>query len=52
MSDTKIVTFNNLFKRGEKVPDPLNPGQTKNDERYRKWRYENFNFTIGISYPF
>jgi outer membrane protein insertion porin family len=22
-----------------------------NDE-YRKWRYENFNFTIGISYPF
>lgn len=23
----------------------------KNDE-YKKWRYENFNFTIGISYPF
>jgi outer membrane protein insertion porin family len=23
----------------------------KNDE-YRKWRYENFNFTIGINYPF
>jgi outer membrane protein insertion porin family len=23
----------------------------KNDE-YRKWRYENFNFTVGISYPF
>ena len=22
-----------------------------NDE-YRKWRYENFNFTIGINYPF
>ena len=46
------INFNNLFRRGVKVPDPLNPGQTKNDERYRKWRYENFNFTIGISYPF
>jgi outer membrane protein assembly factor BamA len=22
------------------------------DDQYRKWRYENFNFTIGISYPF
>ena len=22
------------------------------DNEYRKWRYENFNFTIGISYPF
>jgi hypothetical protein len=46
------ITFNNLFKRGVKVPDPANPGQTKNDDRYRKWRYENFNFTVGISYPF
>ena len=31
--------FQKLFTRG------------KNDE-YKKWRYENFNFTIGISYPF
>ena len=31
--------FKKLFTRGE------------NDE-YRKWRYENYNFTIGISYPF
>lgn len=31
--------FQKLFARGT------------NDE-YRKWRYENFNFTIGISYPF
>jgi len=23
-----------------------------NNEEYRKWRYENFNFTIGINYPF
>ncbi len=46
------ITFNNLFKRGVLVPDPQNPGKTVNDERYRKWRYENFNFTIGISYPF
>lgn len=46
------INFNNLFKRGVQVPDPLNPGHTKSDDRYRKWRYENFNFTIGISYPF
>lgn len=31
--------FQKIFTRGT------------NDE-YRKWRYENFNFTIGISYPF
>ena len=23
-----------------------------NNEEFRKWRYENFNFTIGINYPF
>jgi outer membrane protein assembly factor BamA len=22
------------------------------DEEYRRWRYNNFNFTIGINYPF
>ena len=31
--------FQKIFTRGT------------NDE-YRKWRYENFNFTVGISYPF
>ena len=31
--------FKKLFSRGA------------NDE-FRKWRYENFNFTIGLSYPF
>ncbi len=46
------ITFNNLFRRGKKVPDPNNPGDTFNDNRYKKWRYENYNFTIGISYPF
>jgi hypothetical protein len=46
------INFNNLFRRGEMVPDPSNPGQTKNDNRYKKWRYENYNLTIGISYPF
>jgi outer membrane protein assembly factor BamA len=46
------ITFNNLFRRGEQVPDPNDPTKTYNDNRYRKWRYENFNFTIGISYPF
>ncbi|MBK7306625.1 MAG: BamA/TamA family outer membrane protein [Chitinophagaceae bacterium] len=46
------INFNNLFRRGKKVPDPLNPGGTYNDNRYKKWRYENYNLTIGISYPF
>lgn len=46
------ISFNNLFKKGVRVPDPANPGGTYNDNRYKKWRYENFNFTIGISYPF
>ena len=46
------INFNNLFRRGVKVPDPLNPGSTYNDNRYKKWRYENYNLTIGISYPF
>ena len=31
--------FNKIFTRGK-------------DDEYRRWRYENFNFTIGISYPF
>ncbi len=46
------INFNNLFKRGVQVPDPNNPGKTYNDNRYKKWRYENYNLTIGISYPF
>ena len=46
------INFNNLFRRGKQVPDPLNPGGTYNDNRYKKWRYENYNLTIGISYPF
>ena len=46
------INFNNLFRRGEVVPDPSNPGKTINDNRYKKWRYENYNLTIGISYPF
>jgi hypothetical protein len=46
------INFNNLFRRGELVSDPANPGKTINDERYRIWRYQNFNFTIGLSYPF
>ena len=31
------ITFNNIFSKGE---------------QYRNWRYENYNFTIGLSYPF
>lgn len=46
------INFNNLFRRGKQIPDPLNPGSTYNDNRYKKWRYENYNLTIGISYPF
>ncbi|MBK8608665.1 MAG: BamA/TamA family outer membrane protein [Chitinophagaceae bacterium] len=46
------INFNNLFRRGEQVPDPADPTKTYNDNRYRKWRYENYNLTIGISYPF
>ena len=46
------INFNNLFKRGEKLPDPNDPTRTYNDNRYKKWRYENYNLTIGISYPF
>lgn len=48
------ISFKNLFGRGEKVPDlsTPDPNDKVNDNRYRKWRYENFNFTIGLSYPF
>ena len=37
------VGFNDLF--------PKLFARGKNDE-YRKWRYENFNFTISLNYPF
>ncbi|MGB4843419.1 MAG: BamA/TamA family outer membrane protein [Ferruginibacter sp.] len=46
------INFNNLFRRGEQLPDPNDPTKTYNDNRYKKWRYENYNLTIGISYPF
>jgi outer membrane protein assembly factor BamA len=31
------INYNNLFRKGPE---------------YKKWRYENFNFSIGLSYPF
>ncbi len=48
------INFNNLFRRGKMVPDlsTPDPNDKVNDERYKKWRYENFNFTIGIGVPF
>jgi outer membrane protein insertion porin family len=48
------ISFNNLFRRGKLVPNTTtpDPNDQVNDDRYKKWRYENFNFTIGISYPF
>ncbi len=42
------ITFNNLFKKGDLIE--ISPGQLGNANRI--WRYENFNFTIGLSYPF
>jgi len=42
------ITYNNLFKKGELIE--ISPGQFGNANRI--WRYENFNFTIGLSYPF
>lgn len=43
------ITFNNLLKKGDEVQvAPGVPPIYKN----RIWRYENFNFTIGLSYPF
>ncbi len=37
------ISFNDVFKK------IFTRGA---DDQYRRWRYENFNFTIGISYPF
>ena len=42
------ITFDNLFKKGD--PIEISPGNIVNENRV--WRYENFNFTIGLSYPF
>ena len=41
------ITFDNLFEKG--VTDPVTG---INDDRYRIWRYDNFNFSIGIGMPF
>jgi outer membrane protein insertion porin family len=42
------ITFNHLFKKGEKIE--IAPGQFVYENQL--WRYENFNLTIGLSYPF
>jgi outer membrane protein assembly factor BamA len=42
------ITFANLFKKGELIE--VAPGVYGN--KHQVWRYENFNFTIGLSYPF
>jgi outer membrane protein assembly factor BamA len=42
------ITFDNLFRRGEQVE--ISPGVYGYENQI--WRYENFNFTIGLSYPF
>jgi outer membrane protein insertion porin family len=43
------LSFNDVLK---KVFTKGNVVNGVNNEEYRKWRYENFNFTIGINYPF
>jgi len=43
------LSFNDVLK---KVFAKGNVVNGVNNEEYRKWRYENFNFTIGINYPF
>ncbi|MEO6499410.1 MAG: BamA/TamA family outer membrane protein, partial [Mucilaginibacter sp.] len=43
------ITFANLLKKGD--PVETSPG-VYNGYSNRIWRYENFNFTVGLSYPF
>ncbi|MGF2412081.1 MAG: BamA/TamA family outer membrane protein, partial [Ferruginibacter sp.] len=43
------LSFNDVLK---KIFTKGNVVNGVNNEEYRKWRYENFNFTIGINYPF
>ncbi|MCW3091152.1 MAG: surface antigen [Ferruginibacter sp.] len=42
------ITFNNLLKKGDEIE--IAPGVPANKNRI--WRYENFNFSFGLSYPF
>jgi outer membrane protein assembly factor BamA len=42
------ITLRNLLKKGEQVE--IAPGVYAYSNQL--WRYENFNFTIGLSYPF
>ncbi len=42
------ITLANLIKKGERVE--ISPGVFAFSNQL--WRYENFNFTIGLSYPF
>ena len=42
------ITFNRLFKKGD--PVEISPGVYAYSNQI--WRYENFNFSIGLSYPF
>ena len=42
------ITLRNLLKKGEQIE--IAPGVYAYSNQL--WRYENFNFTIGLSYPF
>lgn len=42
------ITFDKLFRKGEKIE--VAPGESYYENQ--QWRYENFNLTIGLSYPF
>jgi len=46
------LSANNGWKAPNISFDEIFGKLLKKDEEYRKWRYQNFNFSIGLSYPF
>lgn len=48
----ELSNINNGWKTPDIGFDDLLPKLFGRKPEYRQWRYENFNFTIGISYPF
>lgn len=48
----ELSNINNGWKAPDIGFDDILPKLFGRKPEYRRWRYENFNFTIGISYPF
>lgn len=46
------LSANNGWKAPDISFDEIFAKLLKKDDEYRKWRYQNFNFSIGLSYPF